>query len=325
MRHYTHLTTDEREKAMVLREKGCGVSEIARQLGRDKSCISRELQRNAKADGSYSAAWAEKKYRRRRKKCHKPYIMANAQLAEYVAKRMRMKWTPEQIEGRARLEGYPIRFSYSSIYRAIDRKQLPQELKNGMRFKAKYKRRKSKDDDKRGKMQGITSIHDRPPEIESRQAIGHWESDTVLGRRKTGAIGTHVERKTGYLIAFKLDGTETEPFVDATVEAFQQLPAEKRISFTADRGKEFTNHAQLKKALDMPVYFCDPYSPWQRGTNENTNGLLRQFFPKKTSFLDFSSQDLACVNDLINHRPRKRLGWLSPHEAFFDLALGCCT
>ena len=325
MRHYTHLTTDEREKAMVLREKGYGVSEIARQLGRDKSCISRELKRNSKADGSYSAAWAEKKYRKRRKKCHKPYILANPELAEYVAERMRMKWTPEQIEGRARLEGYPIRFSYSSIYRAIDRKQLPKELKNGMRFKAKYKRHKSKDDDKRGKMQGITSIHDRPAEVEKRETVGHWESDTVLGRRKTGAIGTHVERKTGYLVAFKLDGTESAPFVDATVQVFKLLPAEKRISFTADRGKEFTNHADLKNALNMPVYFCDPYAPWQRGTNENTNGLLRQFFPKRTSFADVSAQDLALVNNLINHRPRKRLGWLSPHEAFLEISAGCCT
>jgi len=325
MRHYTHLSTDEREKAMVLREKGYSQNEIARQLGRDKSCISREFGRNSKADGSYSAAFAEKKYRRRRKKCHKPYVMANTELAEYVVKRLRLKWTPEQIAGRARLEGYPIRFSYSSIYRAVDRRQLPPEIKKEMRFKAKYKRRKAKEDDKRGKMQGLTSIHDRPAEVETRQTIGHWESDTVLGQRKTGAIGTHVERKTGFLIAFKLEGTDSKSFVDATVQAFKQLPAEKRKSFTADRGKEFTNHADLKKALDMPVFFCDPYAPWQRGSNENTNGLLRQFFPKKTSFADVSAQDLAWANNLINNRPRKRLAWLTPYEAFLNLALGCCT
>jgi len=325
MRHYTHLSTDEREKAMVLREKGCSQNEIARQLGRDKSCISREFGRNSKADGSYSAALAEKKYRKRRKKCHKPYVMANPELNAYVAERMRLKWTPEQIEGRARLEGYHIRFSYSSIYRAVDRKQLPPDLKKGMRFKAKYKRRKAKEDDKRGKMQGLTSIHDRPAEVETRETIGHWESDTVLGKRNTGAIGTHVERKTGFLIAFKLEGTDSKGFVDATVQAFEQLPAEKRKSFTADRGKEFTNHADLKSALNMPTFFCDPYAPWQRGTNENTNGLLRQFFPKQTSFADVSAQDLTCVNDLINNRPRKRLGWLSPNEALFGLAVGCCT
>jgi len=174
-------------------------------------------------------------------------------------------------------------------------------------------------------MQGIKSIHERPAEAETRKTVGHWESDTVLGKRKTGAIGTHVERKTGFLITFKLEGTDSKGFVDATVQAFQQLPAEKRKSFTADRGKEFTNHADLKNALAMPVYFCDPYSPWQRGTNENTNGLLRQFFPKRTSFADISAQDLTRVNDLINNRPRKRLGWLSPHEAFFGLALGGCT
>jgi IS30 family transposase len=245
-------------------------------------------------------------------------IFADKDIAKYVEERILKQWTPEEIAGRVALDKHRVTFSYVTIYRAIERRVLPYSLKKELRFKSQYKRHKT--DDKRGKMQGITSIQYRPAEVEKRERIGDWESDTILGQRKTGAIGTHVERKTGYLIAFKLESCTSEEFNAATIRAFERIPEEYRRTFTVDRGKEFTLHRELAEALGAKIYFCDPYSPWQRGTNENTNGLLRQFFPKKTSFALIADEDVERAVTLLNNRPRKRLGWLTPAEVF----LGIC-
>ena len=301
---------------MVMLAKQLSLHEISLELNRSVSTISRELRRNRSADGSYHPNHAEKLYRKRRKHCGRKLIFTDPTAARYVQERIFLKWTPEQIAGRAKLEHFPVAFSYSTIYRAIDNHLLPHSLKKELRFKSKYKKHKT--DDKRGKMQGITSIHDRPANIENRMHIGHWESDTVLGQRKTGAIGTHVERKTGYLIAFKLDNCTSENFNAATVNAFKSVPGKYCKTFTVDRGKEYTLHKELAAALGTKIYFCDPYSPWQRGTNENTNGLLRQFFPKKTSFALINYKELELVVGLLNNRPRKRLGWKTPAEIFLN-------
>ncbi len=181
-----------------------------------------------------------------------------------------------------------------------------------MRFKWKHK--KCKTDDRRGKIPDTVSIHQRPSGAENRSRFGHWESDTVLGQRKTGCIGTHAERKSGFLVAVKLNDRQDKAFNTATEKAFSNIPPKLKKSFTVDNGKEFAAHKELASATGMKVYFCDPYSPWQRGTNENTNGLLRQFFPKGTSFADISDDDLQAVVDLINKRPRKRLGFRTPFE-----------
>jgi IS30 family transposase len=200
--------------------------------------------------------------------------MADPNIAKYVIERLERRWTPEQISGRARLENFPISFSHNTIYRAIDHGLLPRSVKKLMRFKNKYKKRKTHD--KREKMQGITEIGERPACVDRRERIGDWGSDTVLGTCKTGgAIGTHVDRKTGFLISFKLNGLSSEEYVSRIIAAFSAVSQKKRKTFTVDRGKEFTNHDQLSASLNIPVYFCDPYSPWQRGTNENTNGLIQ--------------------------------------------------
>lgn len=323
MGHYRHLTTEERENTMLLMAKGFSIRMVALELNRSASSISREIGRNSKVDGSYRASYASRLYRRRRKRCGRKLIFANQEAAQYVKESILAKWTPEQIAGRAKLKGFPITFSYVTIYRAIDRHVLPYWLKKELRFKSKYKRHKT--DDKRSKMQGITSIHDRSASVEGRKRIGHWESDSVLGQRKTGAIGTHVERKSGYLIAFKLSGGSSEEFNTATEAAFSNVPNKYRKTFTVDRGKEFTLHHELAAALEAKIYFCDPYSPWQRGTNENTNGLLRQFFPKKTSFALISNEGLEQVVGSLNNRPRKRLGWLTPAEVFLkNIRRQCC-
>ena len=185
-----------------------------------------------------------------------------------------------------------------------------------MRFKWKHK--KCKGEDNRGKIPDTVSIHERPAGAENRSRFGHWESDTVLGKRGTGCIAAHVERKSGYLIAVKIPDRQDKAFTIATIAAFATISEKLKKSFTVDNGKEFAAHKELAAGTGMKVFFCDPYSPWQRGTNENINGLLRQFFPKGTSFDDLSEQQLQTVVDLINNRPRKRLGFRSPAELLLN-------
>lgn len=319
MSHYTHLTTQERERTMVYLGQGQSIRAIALMLGRSASTISRELRRNRTQDGAYSAEKAARCYRVRRKRCCRQRLFASETLAHYVIERLQLKWSPEQIAGRAKLEGYPHTFSYASIYRAVAARILPISLHKDMRIKGRH--RSGKAGDKRGKILDAVPVSKRPKSADSRKSIGHWESDTVLGQRKTGSIGTHVERKTGFLIAFKIEDRKNQAFNKATIEAFSNIPVQYKKSFTVDRGIEFYHHKALAQATGMKVFFCDPYSPWQRGTCENTNGLLRQFFPKDTSFANLSQDDIAHAVALLNQRPRKRLGFKSPAELF----LTCCT
>jgi len=313
MDHYRHLSTKEREITMVEQGKAMSVRAIARTLGRSPSTISRELRRNQNRDGSYSASAANISYLKRRAACHRPSIFANQTARAYVEELIKRKWSPEQIAGRAKLDGYPIPFSYSSIYRGIDHKLIALTDKHDLRLKWHYKRRKAR---KLTKWENVIGIHERPEEVNARTQFGHWESDTVLGQRKTGGFATHVERVTGFLIASRLHGGSGEEYADAMIDAFRDFPSRSRRSFTVDRGGEFTRHARIATQLNAKVYFCDPYSSWQKGTNENTNGLLRQYFPKKSSFLPITPSVLQAAVDSLNDRPRKRLGWLSPRELF---------
>ena len=312
MSHYTHFTTEEREESRVLKAQGFSIRGIAKKLKRSPSSISREFKRNSYANGEYKAFHADKLYKKRRKKCGRQHLLKQENIRAYVLEKMYLYWTPEQISGRCKVDKKSFGISFTTIYRAIDSGVLPQKLKKIMRFK--WKRKKCKTIDKRGKIPDTISIHDRPAGAKNRSRFGHWESDTVLGQHKTGCFGTHAERKSGFLVAFRIDDRRDNAFNKATIKAFQSVPEKLKKSFTVDNGKEFASHKELSDETGMPVYFCDPYSPWQRGTNENTNGLLRQFFPKGTSFSHISDEDLAFTVGLINNRPRKRLGFLTPME-----------
>jgi len=323
MNHYTHLTIEERESTRSLLEQGFSFRAIALKLKRSPSTISREWHRNRYANGSYAAHHAEKLYLKRLLHCGKTPKLADLTIRQYVLERIEWRWTPEQIAERAKLEQQPFSLSFVTIYRAIDSGVLPKRIRKIMRFKRKNKKRK--DTDKRGKIQDTVSIHDRPAAVESRLEPGNWESDTVLGKRQTGCFGTHVERATGMLIAFYLKDRKDDVFTQATVKAFENLPPAFKKSFTVDNGKEFSQHQKLTAETGMNVYFCDPYSPWQRGTNENTNGLLRQFYPKGTSLTHVTDEQLLHTIYLINNRPRKRFGFKTPVE-MWDLFLPmCCT
>lgn len=323
MNHYKHLTIDEREKAMVLREKGLSYRRIAEKLNRSPSTISREFNRNSYKNGEYSANYAQKQYKLRQRDCGVKPKLLNLDVREYVTERLLKGWSAEQISGRAKIEQQPFCISYSTIYRAVDSGFLPKSFKQCMRFKRRYK--KHKPVEKRGTIQDTVSIHDRPQKANERSEPGHWEADTVLGKRNTGCFGTYVERKTGFLIAFRMPDLRNKIFNVKTTEAFSKVPKLFKKSITVDNGTEFTYHKDLANDTKMNVYFCDPYSPWQRGTNENTNGLLRYYFPKGSSFADITDEHLAYVVDLINSRPRKRYGFRTPYEMILSEFLDCCT
>ena len=325
MSHYTHFTTEEREKSRVMLEQGFSFRAIARKLNRSPSSVSRELRRNANKDGSYSAHAADKRYKQRRKSCgRKPMLVCDSPMKEYVVKGLEQQWSPEEISGRAKLEKQDFSVSYNTIYRAIEAGYIPKTYRKHLRLK-KIKNRKRKKNDKRGNIADRVMIGDRPEYINNRSEFGHWEADTVLGKRNTGCLGTYVERKSGYLISFKIPHRRDDVFKDASINAFSNIPKCLKKSITVDNGTEFTSHKELSAKTNMDIYFCDPYSPWQRGSNENTNHLLRQYFPKGSSFLDFDDKQLAFVVNLLNNRPRKRLGFKTPNEVLSEFLSKCCT
>lgn len=315
--HYKHLSIDEREIARGLFDLGLSLRFIASVLDRSPSTLSREIKRNSLCDGKYIANKAQHKYSLRKKCCGRKNIFEDVSKQNYVKKKIiEEAWTPEQICGRAKREGIELGYSYNTIYRAIHKGIIEKTIKKKMRYLWKYKKRKT--NDKRGKIQETKSIHDRPESVEDRQEAGHWESDTVFGTRRTGCLATHVERKSGFLIARRLASNKADLFNKATIEAFKDLPSKIKKSFTVDNGIEFVYHKELEEKTGMNVYFCDPYSSWQRGTNENTNGLLRQFYPKETSF-EHIDETLEHVVNLINNRPRKRLNWRTPYEVLQEI------
>lgn len=313
MSHYTHLTIEEREKARVLKEQGKSYRAIGRELKREHTTIMREIKRNTGASGEYKAYKAQQRYEKSKKNCGMKAKLRDEGIKEYVIEKLESRWSPEQISGRAKLEKQEFTISYNTIYRAIESGVLPKSLKKQMRFKRKYNK-KQRSGDKRGKILDTVNISKRPAGANNRTRYGHWESDTVMGKRRTGCIATHVERKAGFLVAFYLPNLRDNAFIKTTAKVFQTIPDNLKKSFTVDNGTEFADHIKLARDTGMNVYFCDPYSSWQRGTNENTNGLLRQFFPKGSSFTGIDNGILQHAVFLINNRPRKRLGFKSPAE-----------
>lgn len=328
MRHYHHLTLQEREEIMVLNRQGYKPAEIAAMLGRHRSTISRELARNVLSPSYrpfYRASTAQKNYRKRRKACRREGILAvDTALRDLICEKLLdHRWSPEQIEGRLALELGRSPVSDSTIYRAVHRGQLDYWLggtkKASCRLRRKGKPRRNRDlEELRGKIKISHSIDERPAVVEGRSRIGDWEGDTVLGRSGGACLLTMVDRKSGYLVGGKSPNKRKEQMSALIVKTMRGHVIQ---TITLDRGKEFALHAEVSKKLKVEFYFALPHHPWQRGTNENTNGLLREYFPKGKEIDSHTDAEIQAVYDELNHRPRKRLGWKTPFEIYRETAL----
>ena len=316
------LSSEEREEISRGVAAGTSLRAIAVSIGRAASTVSREIDRNGglnkyRANIADEAAW---KRARRPKSCRLAVV---PRLRRVVTAKLRMNWSPEQVSGWLKRE-YPddetMHISHETIYRTLfiqARGALKKELVAHLRTRRMMRRSKKSTTrgQPRGQIVGAVSISERPAEIEDRSVPGHWEGDLISGSMNTH-IATLVERQSRFTMLVKLDGKDTETVVNALIKQVRKLPSELRQSLTWDRGTEMARHREFSLATDFEVYFCDPQSPWQRGTNENTNRLLRQYFPKKTDLSPFSQADLNRIARQLNRRPRKTLNFASPAERF---------
>lgn len=326
VRHRSRLALSFIEREEISRGLSAGESirHIATQIGRAPSTVSREITRHGgqkkyRATVADSAAWDRAL---RPKLCR---LAVHDKLQKIVAEQLSLDWSPEQISGWLRVQ-FPddetMRISHETIYRSLfvqARGVLQKELVKHLRTKRMMRRSKkaSSDGQPRGQIIDAVSIRERPAEIEDRAIPGHWEGDLISGAKNTH-IATLVERKSRYTMLVKVDGKDTSSVVTALIKQVRELPEQLRQSLTWDRGMEMAQHKVFTVATDVQVYFCDPQSPWQRGTNENTNGLLRQYFPKGTELSGHSQSELDAIALRLNQRPRKTLGYKSPAEKFQD-------
>ncbi|MFZ0120354.1 MAG: IS30 family transposase [Pseudonocardiaceae bacterium] len=336
-----YLSLAEREEIALGRAEGLSIRAIAARLGRAPSTISRELRRNrtirqtGRGRGScsgirYRARLAQTKAEARARRPKPRKLAMNAVLCARVQAGLQKRWSPEQISRVLRREfaDQPeMRVSHETIYQELyvqGRGELRRELTRCLRT-GRALRRPRRMPDQRGR-RGIPEeimISARPAEADDRAVPGHWEGDLIIGKDQASAIGTLVERTTRFVMLLHLpDRHGADAVRDAMITAIQGLPTALRRSLTWDQGTEMARHPEITLATDLPIYFCDPHSPWQRGSNENTNGLLRQYFPKGTDLSVHSAAHLAEVADELNTRPRKTLGWDTPAQALKRLLTG---
>ena len=320
---YKHITPDQRSEIAILTRTKLKQRDMAKLLNKDPSAISRELKRNKNKDGKYSAITAKKKTRERRIETNQRFrkIENNKWLRKYIIECLKKYWSPEQISGRLK-EDYKFdkskQIGKDCIYNFIysERKDLVKYLRCQ---KGKYRRRygtrireKQREETKKKR------IDVRPKIIDKRGRIGDWEGDTIVGQEKTKHILTHVERKSGILFADKLERATAELTEEKTIQRFEKIPRNKKHTLTYDNGSTFASHKETERKTKIDIYFAYPYHSWERGCNENANGLLRQFFPKKSYFAKITQDDINRATRLINNRPRKRLSYLTPYEVFYE-------
>ena len=341
------LSLSDRELIFERVKEGLSYAAIARELGRPTSTVTRELdlhrkdKRRPRAEPkgretprpgfkrqrlnySPSVAQARADAAKIRPKISK--LAGNPRLRAEVEARLKLNHSPEQISARLVID-FPddpeMRVSHETIYRALyvqGRGALKRELTRHLRTGRALRKPRRKPDQRLQRIPNMVSISERPPEVEDRAVPGHWEGDLIIGEQSQSAIGTLVERKTGFVMLLHLpDNHGALAVQQAMIAKMSQLPEILRQTLTWDQGIEMANHAQIAAATDLDIYFCDPHSPWQRGSNENTNGLLRQYFPKSTDLSCWGPGYLNSVAAELNNRPRKRLGWRTPAEALDQL------
>lgn len=306
---YQHLTTFERARIETLLGNGFSINKIAKKLGRSPSTISRELRRNISQNGLYQSEIAHSSYEARRRKCI-PKGKLNTTLITLIEEKLKQTWSPEQIVGRL-LNGT---LCFKTIYRWIYQGFLVNRDTDVLRHKGK----RQKPQETRGRFNIGKSISKRPKEVRKRESFGHWELDSVVsGRGKSkGCLATFLERKTRWYIALFMPDRTSSSMENAIRTLHSLLPQGAIKTATVDRGKEFGCYQVIESELGFDIFFADPYSSWQRGSNENANGLLREFYPKATDLAKVKKDDLEHSLALINQRPRKCLGWQTAHEVF---------
>ena len=315
---YHQITSEERYTIAALRRKGFRSAEIARHLGRHRSTISREVRRNSsRCDGSYRPSKAIERTNGRRSRSRRNQHFTKADFA-MVEKKLKADWSPEQISGRLRLDG-KLSISHETIYIHVWRdKEAGGHLYRHLRCSSKLRRKRHNSYDSRGRLAGKCHISERPPSIEKRSTVGHWEIDTVVGKGAPDCVTTLVERKTGYSLIGKLPDRSMHRTSQRTKMLVRRTP-DRFKTITADNGTEFHDHKSVEEATGVKFYFATPYHSWERGSNENFNGLLRQYLPKRTSQAAITQTDCDQVAKKLNTRPRKRLGYRTPEECFFEI------
>lgn len=316
---YQHLTTEQKDNLWYLLHLAHPpkIAEIARMLNKHRSTIYREIKSNT-FDGKYSSSISKKKYIDKRLKANSRLnkILSNHQLEKYILTHLKLRWSPDQIANRWNIETYNQAYiSYPTIYKYLyERRELWQYLRHK---KNKYRRRygtniriKSRKLDSNRK-----SIHDRPVEIAERKTIGHFEGDTMVLSPRSACLLTHVDRKTKYTLVDLLENHEKETIRKQTIKTFKNIDVE---SITYDNGVEFNDYEKTERKLGIDIYFADTYASYQRGTNENTNGLIRDWFPKKTKYDTLTINEVKKAQTLLNNRPRKCLEYHTPYEVFFN-------
>ncbi len=324
MNSYHHLSPEDRAVIMIMLKEHCSLRQIASKLNRSPSTISRELTRNAAKSYNYVANKAARSYKERRLKSVKPdKLQVGSPLYDIVhAWIIDHKWSPEQISNKLK-QSYPKQPSmqvspetiYAHIY-AHPKGELKKLMVSSLRrHKSKRGPRGSKNSNYSSlKVSEEQLIMNRPVEVETREIAGHWEGDLIVGAMNKSCVGTLVERKTGYLVMSKMQNKTAQAVREGFEANMKTIQDFLRISLTYDRGSEMAQHPQFSKNLQMKVYFADPHSPWQRGSSENINGLIRQFLPKGEDLSIDSQSDLDYIANLLNTRPRKRYGFRSPQE-----------
>lgn len=326
---YTHIIEKERYVISHMHMAGFSLRAIGRRLGRHHTSIMREINRNRPTYADDAVYWYyatqeiadERQHNARsyRRQNHKP-------LVKYVKNKLLLDWPPEAISARIRVD-YPnderMRISHETIYRWVYLAASEGgDLHSHLRRRHPRRRKQKRYGSGRRFIPGRVSIDQRPAVVETRERIGDWEGDTLEGAKGKGALATHVERKSRYLIVAKLADKKAVTMNAQSVMSFHKLPRSMCQTLTVDNGKEFSQFKELEAKTGLTVYFADPYAAWQRGTNENTNGLLRFYFPKGTDFQAITEEELDLIIEKVNRRPRKCLNYQTPHEVFFQKSGG---
>lgn len=324
-RSYRHLSADERETVSLGLARGHSIRAMAQILGRAPSTLSREIARNTTRGCPYRACTAQSHAATRAHYPRRPRKLLDPWLWQHVRAQLTAGCSPEQIAGRLR-RAYPddmrkhlsTETIYAGLY-VLPRGALRSELVAALRQARKARRPRVRGADRRGQIPHMTPITERPAEVATRTVPGHWEGDLLKGARNRSAVGTLVERTTRMVIVARMDGTDATSARRGFTTKLRHVPASLRKTLTYDRGKEMAEHEQLAHRLSIQVFFADPHSPWQRGTNENTNGLLRQYLPKGTDLSTYTQRELNAIAHRLNTRPRKCLGFATPLEVYAQL------